>query len=203
MTDPAPRTARRDREQLRRDTLSAAREIIMTEGPAALSARRLAKAVGYAPGTLYNLFDSVPDVLWQLNRENFQQIARIFDDLPDAPPEDRLRSIAARYVALVERETALFRAVFEGPRVTDAFPQWYIEAVDGLLARIAAELHALAPELPPTAVSREASTLFAAVQGISALQVSGRLALVSADPASRLADGLVCRVLRDIRAQGA
>lgn len=59
----APAPVRRTREELRADTLAAAREIILQDGPEALTARRLALAAGYTPGTIYNLFDSLPDVL--------------------------------------------------------------------------------------------------------------------------------------------
>lgn len=196
------RTGRRNRDELRRETLAAARGIIAAEGPEALSARKLAKAVGYAPGTIYNLFDSLPDVLWQVNRENFHRLAGIFDDLPASEPEHRLRELARRYVALVETETTLFRALFEGPRVTESFPQWYRDAINELLGRIAGELMALAPALSRAGAAREASALFAAVQGIASLQVSGRLDLISDEPAVSLTDGLIGRILRDIAAQG-
>ena len=196
------RTGRRSRDDLRRETLAAARRIIAAEGPEALSARKLAKAVGYAPGTIYNLFDSLPDVLWQVNRENFHRLAGIFDDLPASEPEHRLRELARRYVTLVETETTLFRALFEGPRVTESFPQWYRDAINELLGRIAGELVALAPALTPAGAAREASALFAAVQGIASLQVSGRLDLISDEPAVSLTDGLIGRILRDIAAQG-
>ncbi len=196
------RTGRRSRDDLRRETLAAARRIIAAEGPEALSARKLAKAVGYAPGTIYNLFDSLPDVLWQVNRENFHRLAGIFDDLPASEPEHRLRELARRYVTLVETETTLFRALFEGPRVTESFPQWYRDAINELLGRIAGELMALAPALTGAGAAREASALFAAVQGIASLQVSGRLDLISDEPAVSLTDGLIGRILRDIEAQG-
>lgn len=196
------RTGRRSRDDLRRETLAAARRIIAAEGPEALSARKLAKAVGYAPGTIYNLFDSLPDVLWQVNRENFHRLAGIFDDLPASDPEHRLRELARRYVTLVETETTLFRALFEGPRVTESFPQWYRDAINELLGRIAGELMALAPALTGAGAAREASALFAAVQGIASLQVSGRLDLISDEPAVSLTDGLIGRILRDVVAQG-
>ena len=86
--------------------------------------------------------------------------------------------------------------------MTEIFPQWYRDAINELLGRIAGELVALAPALSAAQAAREASTLFAAVQGIASLEVSGRLELVSAEPAVSLTDGLIGRVLRDIVARG-
>ena len=200
--DKAPRT-RRSREELRRLTLEAARDIILQDGPEALTARRLAKAVGYTPGTIYNLFDSLPDVLWQVNRTHFARIAALFSDLPGANPPDRLRTLAARYLDLVEAEPTLFRSLFEGPRRSDDFPDWYLKAIDDLLDMAASELIMIAPGLERDSARREAASLFAAIQGLAQLRASGRLDLLTDASAKQLADGLVVRFLRDIEHQQA
>ncbi|MDO5606033.1 MAG: TetR/AcrR family transcriptional regulator [Paracoccus sp. (in: a-proteobacteria)] len=201
---PAPPSGRRrSRDELRRATLDAARRLIAEDGPEALTARKLAAAVGYTPGTIYNLFESLPDVLWHVNRENFTRIAALFDDLPQAGADVRLRALAARYLDLVDQEPALFRALFEGARVSESFPQWYTDAINGLLGRIAAELSALAPQMDAAQARHDASALFGALQGIAALHGSRRLELISDMPAADLADRLIARVLRDIAAGNA
>ncbi|WP_298946184.1 TetR/AcrR family transcriptional regulator [uncultured Paracoccus sp.] len=192
---------RRSREELRQATLEAAREIIMHEGPEALTARRLAQAVGYTPGTIYNLFESLPDVLWQVNRDNFARIAELFADLPGADPATRLRALCTRYLDLVEAEPMVFRALFEGPRRSELFPEWYLNAIADLLTRVANELRAVAPAMSPEAAKSETTALFAAIQGIAQLRSSGRLELLTPVSATVLADSLVKRVLRDAAAQ--
>lgn len=192
---------RRSRDELRQATLEAAREIIIQDGPEALTARRLAQAVGYTPGTIYNLFDSLPDVLWQVNRDNFARIAQLFADLPGDDPATRLRALCARYLDLVEAEPMVFRALFEGPRRSELFPEWYLNAIADLLTRVADELRALAPAMSPETAQSETTALFAAIQGIAQLRSSGRLELLTPVSASDLADSLVKRVLRDAAAQ--
>ena len=193
--------ARRTREELRQATLEAAREIIAQDGPEALTARRLAQAVGYTPGTIYNLFDSLPDVLWQVNRDNFARIAQLFTDLPGNDPAARLRALCKRYLDLVEAEPMVFRALFEGPRRSELFPEWYLNAIAELLARVAEELCALAPGMSLETAKSETTALFAAIQGIAQLRSSGRLDLLTPVSASDLADSLVTRVLRDAASQ--
>lgn len=195
--------SRRSRDELRQLTLGAAREIILEDGPEALTARRLAKAVGYTPGTIYNLFDSLPDVLWQVNRTNFARIARLFHDLPGATPQERLRALASGYLDLVEAEPMLFRALFDGPRRSEHFPEWYLEAINELLDSIANELIAIAKNMQNKDARREAAAMFAAIQGLAELRASGRLDLLTDATAKQLADGLVLRVLRDLESHTA
>ncbi|MFD1797591.1 TetR/AcrR family transcriptional regulator [Paracoccus aurantiacus] len=199
---PRATQTRRTREELRAETLAAAREIILQDGPEALTARRLAQAVGYTAGTIYNLFDSLPDVLWQVNRENFSRIATLFKDLPGDDPAERLRALTVRYLDLVEAEPMLFRALFDGPRKSEKFPDWYMDAISTLLDGAAIELRALAPKLTREAAKSEAAAMFAAVQGIASLRASGRLELLTPVPAIDLADRLITRVLRDASTQG-
>lgn len=190
--------ARRPRDELRLRTLDAARQIILDEGPEALTARKLAKAAGYTPGTIYNLFDSLPDVLWEVNREHFARMSKLFSDLPGDDPQTRLRNLAGRYLDLIDKEPTLFRALFDGPRRSETFPDWYLDAINALLDSIASELRLLAPGLSTAAAHRESVAMFTAIQGIASLQASGRLDLLTGETATTLADGLVVRILRDI-----
>ncbi|MDO5641505.1 MAG: TetR/AcrR family transcriptional regulator [Paracoccus sp. (in: a-proteobacteria)] len=201
MTTDSPETpprTRRSRDELRQATLDAARQIIREEGPEALTARRLARAVGYTPGTIYNLFDSLPDVLWQVNRTHFAHIADLFSDLPGNDPKARLRALAARYLDLVEAEPTLFRALFEGPRRSESFPDWYMERINGLLDQAAQEISAIAPAMPRPIAGREAAAMFAAIHGLAHLRASGRLDMLTDASAQDLADGLIMRLLRDL-----
>ena len=62
------------REELRRMALDAARAIIESDGLRALSTRRLAKAIGYTPGTLYQLFEDLDDLIIEVNVETLDAL---------------------------------------------------------------------------------------------------------------------------------
>lgn len=47
--------------------LESAREIVAKEGVAALSARKVSKSIGYASGTLYQIFDGMDDLVETMN----------------------------------------------------------------------------------------------------------------------------------------
>ncbi len=46
-------------EELRQLILDASRTIVETNGISGLSAREIARVIGYSPGTLYNIFETL------------------------------------------------------------------------------------------------------------------------------------------------
>ena len=135
-----------------------------------------------------------------MNRDNFARIATLFTDLPGDDPAARLLALARRYLDLVEAEPMLFRALFDGPRRSERFPEWYLNAISSLLDRTAEELRALAPNLSHDDAKSESVAMFAAIQGIASLRAGGRLELLTPTAATDLADALIIRVLRDAAA---
>lgn len=55
------------RDELRTLILEAAWSIIGQENAEGLTARRVASEIGYAPGTVYNLFESMDDLILNIN----------------------------------------------------------------------------------------------------------------------------------------
>ena len=78
-------------QQLRELILDAAQDIIEAQGIAGLSAREIARRIGYSPGTIYNMFENLDDVV--LNIE-----ARVLDAL-----DQRLAGLRHDRVVEVER----------------------------------------------------------------------------------------------------
>ena len=52
-------------DQLHKMALDATREIAEKEGLSGITARRIAKQIGYSPGTLYNVFENLEDLIIQ------------------------------------------------------------------------------------------------------------------------------------------
>ena len=62
-------------DELRGLILSAARDIIETEGLTALSAREIARRIGYSAGTLYNIFDNLDDIRLTLQIDMLEDLS--------------------------------------------------------------------------------------------------------------------------------
>ncbi|MBV8261455.1 MAG: TetR/AcrR family transcriptional regulator [Paraburkholderia sp.] len=97
---------RKDRESRsrahdqRERILDAARRIVMREGLAALSMRKIAEAIGYSPASLYIYFEGRDEIAEALGREGYEQLLAQLKPLANiADARERLHAIAHAYVA--------------------------------------------------------------------------------------------------------
>ena len=182
------RPQRVPRDQLRQAILDAARGILDREGAPGLSARAIAREVGYTAASIYNVFASMSDILMEVNRETFAQLEKLFETLPEnEPPAARLHLLCQAYISFMRRNPARWSALFGGQRERDAFPEWYVGAIDQLMNRLAALLTDHAPGLAPVAALRAAELLFITIHGLVSLDVGRRLDMFTRRPASDLA----------------
>jgi AcrR family transcriptional regulator len=80
--------------------LDAARRIVMREGLAALSMRKIADAIGYSPASLYLYFAGRDEIAEALGREGYAQLLAELEPLAlIADARERLHALAHAYVA--------------------------------------------------------------------------------------------------------
>ena len=93
--------SRRDRkkEQLKREILRAARELLLREGQQHFSMRELAKEVGCVPGTLYLYFKDKDALIATLVEDSFEHLMEDLEALrTDLNPLAFLRAIMRAYI---------------------------------------------------------------------------------------------------------
>ncbi|MEZ0604543.1 TetR/AcrR family transcriptional regulator [Paraburkholderia sp. IW21] len=112
----------RQKQALRERILDAARRIVMREGFAALSMRKIADAIEYSPATLYLHFASRDEIAQALCAEGFAQLLETFVPLAQiADPADRLKALGRAYVAFGVAHPETYRLIFmEDPSYTGA-----------------------------------------------------------------------------------
>lgn len=93
--------------------LDAAATLLVSEGPHALSIRRIAAAAGVAPMTIYNRFESKAGVLDALWMRGFARLAALRDELPDGPPLDRLRAFCLAYRSFALGDPGTYALMFD------------------------------------------------------------------------------------------
>lgn len=103
----------REKQNLRNRILDAARKIVAAEGFDALTIRRVAETVEYAPGTLYLYFENRDAIaralcldVYQGMHDALMPLARIKD------PQRRLREIVHQYVAFALGDPKMYRLAF-------------------------------------------------------------------------------------------
>jgi AcrR family transcriptional regulator len=112
----------RQKAQLQQQILNAAREITIRDGFAALTMRKIADAIEYAPGTIYLYFENRDQIAIQLCRQGYQELLECLQPTATiADSRDRLRAIASAYINFGLTNTATYRLIFmEDPKFTNA-----------------------------------------------------------------------------------
>lgn len=103
----------RQKQALRERILDAARRIVVREGFAALSMRKIADAIEYSPATLYLYFESRDEIARALCTEGYAQLLSTFEPLAQiADPVERLKGFARAYVAFGVAHPQTYRLIF-------------------------------------------------------------------------------------------
>jgi len=172
------------RQELIELAVSSGRELVIAEGPEALTARNVAKLMGYTPGTLYNLFDNIDGLATAVNARTLHSFAETIRQIvrENAKPKKRLRRICTAYLDLKATQPHLWTLCFATPlkALTDEFH----EAVHAVFDPASEALLPLSGS--PANARRDAKLLWATLHGICLLQDSGKLDVGEPDPADEL-----------------
>ncbi len=190
-------------EQLRQLILDAAAAIIEAHGLAGLSAREIARRIGYSPGTIYNMFENLDDVVLNVEGRVLDALdERLAAELAMGGDEKTLvMRLAQAYLSFTHQRPKLWNLLFEHymPGGTDT-PPWYQEKLERLMGRVEA---AVAPIYPPDAVlerQRAARVLWAGVHGITSLSTANKLSNVTTEAAALLVADLINNYLAGVAA---
>ena len=188
--------------ELRELILGSARAIIEKDGLAALSARTVARQIGYSPGTLYNVFHNLDDLILHVEARLLDELeARLSDRTRDATASDKLKILAHTYLAFTSERPRLWNLLFEHhlPKGVEV-PEWYRVELDRLLAHVEDALIARLGADQAETARRAARVLWAGVHGISSLATADKLSTVTTATAGSMVDDLVESYMRGLKA---
>lgn len=190
---PVIERRQRRRLALRESIVEAARAIVRDEGLRALTMRRIADAIDYAPASLYAHFSSREALLAELCREGFAALRAALEREADAAPDpgERLEALGAAYVRFARERPDTYRLIFMEDA---ALTKGVFEAVDAedaprafaLLVAPFAELRASGTLREDADPARLADLLWTVVHGIASLRLSCT-ALPATDDATLIA----------------
>ena len=187
------------RDELRTLILGAAREIAEEEGLSGLTARRIADRIGYAPGTIYNLFENLDDLILQVRGETLDAIfVYLSADASEGEPVDVLLSIANRYIAFVRKHANLWNLMFEHRLSDNAHvPDWYHEKSLRAMKLAEDALSGLFPSGQEAERFHHAQVLWTSLHGICSIQIGGKL--VVNESAESMARSLITNYVAGLR----
>jgi len=168
---------------LREQLIDAAERTIAEKGLAALKARELAREIGCAVGTIYNVFEHLDELVLCVGSRTLAMLEAALRAVrspsrhgsAEEAVADMVR-LALAYLGFAAKHTVRWRALFEH-RMSEArpLPEWFVEQQHRLFAQLERPLEALLPELDRDARRTLARTVFSAVHGIVALGLEEKL----------------------------
>lgn len=171
------------RDQLKEMILEASWKIVGDEGFFGLSARRVATDIGYAPGTIYNIFESMDDLYLQVNS---RALDRLYDVLngsacrdPKKTPAQNMKKMAELYMTFAREYRPYWLMLFSN-RLPEGRRQesWYREKIDKLFDPLEKLLQPLFPVKQDQKRKMAARVLWSSVHGLCFLQETGQIHLV-------------------------
>jgi len=188
-----PRRTDHTRDELRDLALATATGIVAREGLSGLTARRVAREIGYTIGTIYNIFTDLDDLINHMNARTLDALETTCLKVGDGQTgADLLRRLADAYVAFAHENPGLYGALFEHRQPgAGRPPAWYDRKVSNLLGMIEKSLQPFDRFADPQTA---AMTLWASVHGIVMLEITDKLG--GAGQAPRLVHELIGHWLR-------
>lgn len=192
-------------QELRELILQAAQELIQDGGLAGLSAREIARRIDYSPGTIYNVFENLDDVVLHVEARLLDALDERLSALPQSDDAaENVRQLARAYLRFTHEHPKLWNLLFEHHLPSGAVvPGWYQQKLEGLLQRVETALAPVLGHNDQQALQRAARVLWAGVHGITSLSTADKLSTVTTDTAGPLVDDLVTHYLSGVRARQA
>lgn len=157
--------------------LSSSRHILEKDGISGLSARAIAKQIGYSPGTLYNVFKNLDDLVLTIEGELLQEGLIALRAVPrHGKPDERLRALAECHIAFALKNRRLWNVLFQhSPSVAPS----ELAGVNGALEAMREEFREAVAQLMharhPDEAERLASGVWYSIHGISSIAVSEKV----------------------------
>src|SRR6516162_673822 len=187
---------------LRERLTDVAERTIAEKGLTALKARDLAREVGCAVGTIYNVFEHLDELVLCVGSRTLAMLEAALRAVhapsrhgsADEAVADMVR-LALAYLGFAAEHTVRWRALFEH-RMSEArpLPEWFVEQQHRLFAQVERRLAALLPELDRDARRILARTVFSAVHGIVVLGLEEKLVSLPLPDLGRQLAATVCAI---------
>jgi AcrR family transcriptional regulator len=189
-------------DELRELILEASTELIKETGYTGLSAREIARRINYSPGTLYNVFENLDDLVLTIEGRLLDRLlAALSESVANADPRERVHLLAARYLKFTHENPRLWNLLFEHHLPSGReVPGWYQQKLESLLGEVERALAPLMAGMDPQTIRRSARVLWSGVHGITSLSTAEKLAIIPKDSASGLLDDLIVKYLAGLRA---
>lgn len=190
-------------EELRQLILTASRAIIEKDGLPGLSAREIAREIGYSPGTLYNIFENLDDVLLTLQVELLGDLVTALKAVPPSPIlSQNIDDLADAYLSFaLERRHMWNLLSAHYPEAGTLMPQALHENVNAAVGIISNALKPALDGADAQQIDATARALWAGVHGVTAIAATSKGPTMSASAAKRYVRILTSTFVKGLEAK--
>lgn len=189
-------------EELRQLILGASRGIIERDGLAGLSAREVARLIGYSAGTLYNIFDNLDDILMTLQAQLLSEVSDAIKSVPKVSDRNTyILNVAKTYVDFALANPRLWNLLFAHTVAPNIAAQSVLQEHMMNIVKIVAEpMQHLAPQLSIEDIEKNTAILIASIHGITAIAVTSKARKLTTESAQDYACNLTKIFIRGLQA---
>jgi AcrR family transcriptional regulator len=159
-------------EEIREMVLDAAETIIVNEGFAALTVRKIAMEIGYTVASIYMVFANMADLTMHIKANTVDELNEQLQQVPDCGPEQFIAELARRYLIFAGRNFNRWQIAFAQNAET---PEWYRLKIQLLFGPLEPQLAKLAPNCPEQQRKMAAQALWSGIHGICILSLNGKM----------------------------
>lgn len=189
-------------DELRELILDVATDIVSRDGLRNLSAREIARRVGYSPGTIYNVFADIDDLVLTIEYRMLDQLVSTLDAVPrPADPAAHVLALSKAYLAFALERPHLWNLLNEHamPPAWKAPPLLgaLLAGTQGVFTRAMEPL--LQADDAATGADVRSAAVWSSVHGIASLAVGGKLAGITRPRAAEMIEHIVSTYLAGLK----
>lgn len=184
-------------EELRELILSAARRVVEEDGISQPSAREIARVIGYAPGTLYNMFHNLDEILLHVEARIFAEMdAKLEASTSGYKGRDAILKFADAFVGFSRDHPRLWALVLQHHTPPDeTSPDWYLDKAFAPLTRLERLFASTFGSTNPEENTRRARLMWTSLQGLVQVGSTSKFGVLSHATIASMAQELTLRFL--------
>lgn len=156
--------------------LGATREIVEKKGLAELSAREIARGIGYSAGTIYNVFENLDDLLITIQIELLDDAVLSLQSVTNSgDARHYVDELSAAYIDFALKNKRVWNLLFQHRLANNtAVPASFHDNINKMIEIVKIALAPLMAGATAETIDRKARVMWAGVHGISAIAVTDK-----------------------------
>lgn len=192
------------REELQGLIVEATLVLVCEHGADKVTARQIAKSIGYTPGTLYSVFINLQDIFLHVTDIGLKELFFLCDAAieDEKDPYSAINQLANAYLKFATEHTHQFDLMFaRSAPPAESTPAVIRNRIGSMFELIETQLTKLNPEATPSNIKLGARALWSGVHGLAMLRLSDQLYLEPAGNDKDVVETLVFNFLNSWKQQ--